>query len=145
VLHGLEHRPAGVCPDQAWSTAMVVAPFVYGLLGVVPDAPHNRLRLAPQIPREWPELDVERLRVGDGQVSLRYRRVGSLHTFRIAQTSGAVPLTLHFEPAIQGRRLEAARVDGRPAELDAVRRGEGVRVPLQLVLDQERTVELEIA
>jgi glycogen debranching enzyme len=145
VLHGLEHRAAGVCPDQAWSTAMVVAPFVYGLLGVVPDAPHNRLRLAPQIPQEWPELDVERLRVGDGQVSLRYRRVGSLHTFRMVQTSGAAPLTLHFEPAIQGRRLEAARVDGRPTKLDAVRRGEGVRVPVDLVLDRVRTVELEIS
>lgn len=26
VLHGLERRDAGVCPDQAWSAAMVLSP-----------------------------------------------------------------------------------------------------------------------
>ena len=46
MLHGLEERSVGGCPDRAWSAAMVVLPFVEGLLGVEPDAPAGRLTIA---------------------------------------------------------------------------------------------------
>jgi len=48
MLHGLEERSVGGCPDRAWSAAMVVLPFVEGLLGVEPDAPAGRLTIAPR-------------------------------------------------------------------------------------------------
>ncbi|HEX7120650.1 MAG TPA: GH116 family glycosyl hydrolase [Longimicrobiales bacterium] len=145
VLHGLEHRAAGVCPDQAWSTAMAVCPLVYGLLGAEPDAAKGRLRLRPQIPEAWDRLAVRRLRMGDATVSLDYRRDGDRHTFRLVQEAGSVPVTLIFEPMLPARRLAAARVDGEPAELDPRPHGERMLVPVQLVLDAERVVELDVA
>src|SRR2546423_10097949 len=70
VLHGDELRAAGVCPDQAWSAAMVVLPVVQGMLGARPDAPHHRLRLTPHWPREWTTASVRGLRVGGTRVGL---------------------------------------------------------------------------
>ncbi|HKJ92206.1 MAG TPA: GH116 family glycosyl hydrolase, partial [Longimicrobiales bacterium] len=144
VLHGTERRGRGVCPDQAWSTAMAVAPLVYGLLGVQPDACVHRLRLRPQIPASWDRFGVQRLRVGDAYLAMAYRREGARHTFELVQARGSVPLNVVFEPAVPGRTLAAATVDGAPAELDARPFGERLRVPVQLVLDAPRRVVLEL-
>ncbi|MBI4410212.1 MAG: hypothetical protein HY561_10920, partial [Gemmatimonadetes bacterium] len=127
---------------EAADAAMVIAPFVYGLLGAEPDAPRTRLRLRPQVPASWDRLTVERLRVADASLTLRYDRAGACHRFRVAQETGAVPLRLVLEAALPGRRLAHARVEGRSAELDARVFGERLLVPLQLVVDHERTVEL---
>ncbi len=143
VIHGLERRGRGVCPDQAWSTAMAVSPLVYGLLGAEPDACVHRLRLRPQIPASWDRLDVRRLRVGDAHVSLSYRRDRGRHTFDLAQTQGGVPLTVVFEPALPGGRLAAVFVDGTTADLEARPFGERTLVPVQLVLDAPRRVVVE--
>jgi hypothetical protein len=142
--HGAEHRGVGARPDHASAAAMVVAPLVYGLLGAEPDATRHRLRLRPQLPDAWDRLDVERLRVGDAEVALRYRRDGARHTFIAEQTSGPVPLRLVLEPALPARRIAATRVDGRDAQLDARPFGERLLVPVQIVLDHERSLEIDV-
>ncbi|MFW6079329.1 MAG: MGH1-like glycoside hydrolase domain-containing protein, partial [Gemmatimonadota bacterium] len=143
ALRGDEPRPIGCCHDHAWSTAMTVAPLVYGMLGAEPDAPKHRLRLRPQIPAEWDRLDVDRLRVGDAELSLRYRREDDRHIFHLDPTSGAVPLRVIFEPALPGEHVAAARVDGQDADLEPRAFGERILAPLQVVLDHERVVEIE--
>ncbi len=145
VLHGEEERLVGVCPDQAWSTAMAISPFIYGMLGVVPDASRGRVRLRPQLPQAWDRLVVERLRIGDCDVSLRYERYGDVHSFRLRQDRGAVPLRVVLEPALPTPRLERIRVDGVEARLETRSFGERLLAPLQVVLDAERTVELATA
>jgi glycogen debranching enzyme len=144
VVHGLERRGRGVCPDQAWSTAMAVAPLVYGMLGVQPDACVHRLRLRPQIPASWDHLTVRRLAVGEAHVSLAYRRDGVRHTFDLSQTRGSVPLNVVFEPALPGGRPTAVLVDGAAADLEARPFGERMLVPVQLVLDAPRRVVIEL-
>lgn len=125
--------------------AALVLPLVHGLIGVEPDSPLQRLRLAPCIPAAWPRFEAERIRVGDADVSLRYEREASRHTYSIEQDSGAIPLTLIFEPLLPAQELIAARVDGRTARLDTRAVGRRLQVPLQIVLDHERTVELHVA
>lgn len=143
VLHGRERRAAGVCPDQAWSTAMAVSPLVYGLLGAEPDAVKGRLRLRPQIPESWDRFEIRNLRMGTASVRLRYERTGTLHTFAVEQEEGAIPIRLILEPALPGQ-LVGARVDGEPARLEPRPFGERVLAPVQLVLDHERVVEFEV-
>lgn len=142
VLHGRRCQGIGVCPDQAWSAAMVVAPLVYGMLGTVPDAPYGRVRLAPQLPRAWRDAEVTNLRVGDARLALRYRRDGRHHTFRIGQTAGALPFTLVFEPTIPAPAVQDTIIDGRSARLEQVRIGARPGVRVQLALDHERTITL---
>jgi hypothetical protein len=139
VLHGEEHRAAGVCPDQAWSTAMAVAPFVYGMLGVAPDALRRRLRLAPQIPEEWRRLRVERIRVGDVRVALDYSRDDGVHRFRLSGSGGSYGVA--FEPAVPSP-VCAVRVNGQPVPAAAEPFGERHRVRLALSLHEPVTVEI---
>lgn len=131
------------CPDHAASTAMVVAPFVHGLLGAESDATRHRLRLRPQLPTAWKWLEARHLRIGDAEITFTYRREGSLHTYMIDQEIGGIPVTLILEPIVTGRVL-AAMVDGHTAELDARPLGTGTLVPVQLVLDHPRTVEIHV-
>ncbi len=131
-------------PDDAPATALTMVALVGGMLGAQPDAARGRLRLRPQPPEDWARLEVRALRVGEARVSLRYERSGERHVLRVAQQSGGAPLGLVLEPVLAGARLAAATVDGRPAELAARRFGERLLVPVQIVLDHERTVELRI-
>ncbi|HEX7088534.1 MAG TPA: hypothetical protein VF192_00265 [Longimicrobiales bacterium] len=128
----------------AVAAANVIIPLVYGLLGAEPDALRHRLRLRFQPPAAWDRLHVERLRMGDAEVSLRYHREGARHTLRVEQTRGAAPLRLVLEPLLPARRLAAARVDGQDARLDARPAGERLLVPIQLVLDHERSLEIYV-
>ncbi len=143
VLHGEEARSIGVTPDQAWSTAMVVSPLVYGMLGVEPDAPRHRIRLRPQPPREWDRFSVRNLRVGDAHIDVDYRRDGSRHIFRIDLASGAVPPRVVLEPALPGR-LRSATIDDVEASLESRPFGTRTLVPVQFALEGERTVVLEM-
>ena len=142
VLHGTEPRAIGVCPDQAWSAAMAIAPLVHGMLGLEPDAARGRLTLRPRLPAEWDRFQVTNLRVGDARLALRFRRDRGRHIFRVDQVAGSVPLRLVFEPAIPGL-VRSAAVDGQPAVLATRPFGDRCLAPVQLVLDHERTVELE--
>jgi glycogen debranching enzyme len=142
VLHGTERRAVGVCPDQAWSTAMAVSPFVYGLLGAEADATRGRLRLRPRIPRQWDRLDIRNLRMGESSVALGYRRHGTTHVFTISQDEGAVPLRIIFEPALPIGALQAIRIDGIEARLDARPIGDRLQISAQVMLDHNRTIEI---
>jgi hypothetical protein len=115
------------------------------LLGMRPDAARGRLRLRPAPPAEWDRLDAQRMHVGPATIDLAYRRTGDLHRFRIEQTTGPAPIRLILEPLLAIGRLRAATVDGAPATLAARRVADRVLVPLQIMLDHPREVELHAA
>jgi familyl 116 glycosyl hydrolase-like protein len=88
VLHGLERKAAGICPDQAWSAAMVVSPVVEGMWGVVPDAIGRSVSLAPHLPDGWGEMTLRRLRVGGTLLDCRLRRRGGALVLNLAVVTG---------------------------------------------------------
>ena len=118
ALRGDEPTPAGVCPDQAWSAAMVVSPLVTGMLGVRPDAVHKRVHITPHWPGEWEDAQVHQLRVGDAVLELAMtrgclvdgvRREGWDYRVRCVP-SGA--LTVVLEQPTGGREVERVTIDG---------------------------------
>lgn len=117
--------------------------LVHELLGAAPDAARHRLVLRPRIPAEWDRFEARHLRVGDAAVALRYRREGARHIFCLEQERGAMPLRLVLEPLLPATTLTGARVDGRAATLETSRHGDRLVVPVQLVLDHERILELD--
>lgn len=137
---------AGLAPrsGEARDTADLVDYYLRDILGVEPDAPKNRLVLRPRLPEEWDHLDLRRLRFGDAEIDLSYRRAGDRHHFSLVQESGAIPVRVIFEPELPGARLVAASVDGEDAELAPRAGRSGVIVPVQIVLDDLRSIELEI-
>ena len=132
VLHGTERLAAGICPDQAWSAAMVVLPAVEGLWGVTPDALSAAVRVAPSLPPEWNEMALRGIRVGATTLSLRLRRRPGKVVLRVERTHGprlrvivtrppgapAGPLLLNDEPLGGGRAVFEAGEQDEVAFLD---------------------------
>lgn len=112
-------------------------------LGVVPDAPRGRLELRPRLDR-WTRFRLEGLRVGDAVVALSYVREATVARFTVTQTRGAPPLQLVLAPLVAATSVAEARVDGAPARLAPQPVGSLWKVPVQLVLDRDRTVEVEL-
>lgn len=118
VLRGDDRAAAGVCPDQAWSAAMVISPLVEGMLGAVPDALRRRLRLTPHWPREWTRAVVRRLRVGDTMLEIDATEGCLVHgvphdgvRYRLSAEPRA-SLTVVLEHPVSGRRCDRVLVDG---------------------------------
>ena len=88
VLHGLEYRNAGICPDQAWSAAMVLSPLVEGLWGVVPCALEESVLVAPWLPPDWARMSIRRLRIGRTVLDLELRRRPGQLIARVARSFG---------------------------------------------------------
>ena len=64
VLDGDTGGAAGICSDQAWSAAMVISPFIFGMLGMRPSASARRCIIDPRWPSAWTHARAERVRVG---------------------------------------------------------------------------------
>jgi hypothetical protein len=125
------------------------------LLAPEPDATRGRLILRPRPPAGWGSFTVRALTVGDAAITLAYEGRAGAHRFRVRQERGAAPLRLILEPELAGRFV-AARVDGVAAELEPVSVPWGgggggggggedrVRVPVQMMVDHERVLEVEL-
>ncbi|MBS1796336.1 MAG: amylo-alpha-1,6-glucosidase [Acidobacteria bacterium] len=83
---------------QVWSEAMVVSPVMRGMLGVEVTNAGKSVRFAPQLPADWNELDVRRVRAGKATVDFKLRRGGGKMTITVGQ-SGAEPLNVTLAPS----------------------------------------------
>lgn len=142
VLHGLEEKAAGVCGNQAWSASMVIQPLVEGLLGVEPDAPFERLVIAPQLPAAWNSLDVAGVRCGATTYDLRLRRRGRDLSIGIRRVAGP-PLWVCLAP-----RLEAVPVsvllDGHAVRASLTAWGDGVRAAVSFQATAEHDLRVAL-
>ena len=138
-------RAGRLAPGDPEAAARLVADLAGGLLGWEPDASRNRVRLRPAIPQAWSTLEVSNLRVGDSRIGLRYRRSSLSHTLVLTPLAGMVPVRVIFEPVIPAPAISQVSVDGKPATLDLQRRAGGWIIPMQVVLDHERTIVVEAA
>jgi hypothetical protein len=125
--------------------ARIINQFVYGLLGMEPDAVRQRVVVRPALPVEWDSLNVENLRLADAQFALHFERHAGTHTFALVPQSGTVPLRVIFEPMIAAQRITRVEVDGQSAALNLHRRADRWVCPLQIVLDHERRISIETA
>lgn len=139
-------QTAAAFADDVVAGGLAILEFVHGVLGIEPDAPRQRLRLRPRLFTLPDGVHVRGVRFGDGSVCLRAHRTVEdgleTVTIHIEQTAGALPVTVLLEPVVAGT-VVAARVDTRPAELSPRPGGDMVIVPVQLVLDGRRTLELD--
>jgi hypothetical protein len=124
--------------------------LAYGVFGIAPEAARGRLRIAPRLPATWRSADLRGIRIGDASVTFRYQSLQddgmALHRYTVVQDAGPVPIRLIFEPALSLATAAvptvAASVDGVAASLDMRRVGNRIVTPVQVVLDDERVVEI---
>jgi hypothetical protein len=123
--------------------ARFVLATVHGLLGISPDAARHRVWVRPRAGLHAEGLDVRDIRVGDDVLNLRLELAGRRLRVTLEQEAGPIPITALLEPVVPGTVGRTA-VDGVEAQLDVRPAPGGSMVPVQLVLDHARTLEIEL-
>lgn len=131
---------AGDFPTHDNPDTEFVRHIAFTALGIEPDAARGRLRLRPRLD-QMDELSARNIRFGDGSVRIGATRAGGRLTIRVEQDAGGIPITLLLEPFVRGHRT--ATVDGRAADLHSQTLAGGTILPVQLVLDEARTLVVE--
>ncbi len=114
LLSGRFNEPLGrSTAHQLWSAAMALTPAVRGLFGVEADVEHHTLRVAPQLPAEWPRAALHNVPFGDAELEVRYERQNT--TMEITVTA-ARPLSFCLT-----EKRAAVDCKAAPATLHALR------------------------
>lgn len=124
---------------RAEGDARTILDVAADLLGIAPDAVRGRIGLRVNATR-YDAIEVQNIRCADASIALVVERGADDVSIRIEQTAGAVPLTALLEPSVA--RATAAEVDGVPADLAFRETDEGIVVPVQVVLDDTRTLRI---
>jgi len=127
--------------EQDSATAAMLLALTQGLLGLDPDAPVGRVRIAPRLPQHLTELEVRGITLGHATLRMAYRRSGATHLFTLEPEIASVPPLVVFEPSVYGR-IREVRIDGLVADLNTRSVGALTIAPLQLPIDAPRSVEL---
>ncbi|NNM33320.1 MAG: hypothetical protein HKO53_09650 [Gemmatimonadetes bacterium] len=135
--------PAGEATRGAPQTGQLLACLGFGLLGLSPDAPSGRIRIAPSLPAHLSAFTARKIRLGHSLIDMEYRRERDRHRYELSPTEGRVPPTVIFAPSIAGDVPRQVFVDGQEVELDRIRVGARWRLHVQLPLDGVRTIEVE--
>lgn len=114
VWSGSQFEPLDTAvPHQFFGTSFILTVLARGVLGWAPDVPRGIVRLAPQLPMEWPAITVHGARAGTG--TYKFRIINGANEFRtIVQRSGG-PDTLQFAPHLPlGSAITSVTVNGSP-------------------------------
>lgn len=161
LARGMEGGPAGIgtwdpfddpSPEEAEgrhpsgpsATAVLILALTQGLLGLAPDAPVGRIRMAPRIPGHVRRFTVSGIPVGDARLRLDYEREGSLLRYTVTPEVAPVPPLLVLEPSIAGR-VASTLVDGASADLELRTAHARTVVPVQIPVDGPRVLEVRLA
>ena len=106
-------------PHQFFGTSFILTVLTRGLLGWEPDVPRGIVRLAPQLPTEWGEMQVHGARAGGGTYEMQIRK--STNELRVTVEGSGGPDTLLFEPHLPiGSRVTSVLVNGTQIRFDSV-------------------------
>jgi len=113
VLSGDYYQPLSTSsPHQIWSAAMVISPFVRGMLGLEVDAERHNVTMTPHIPADWRSFSLDNLRIGEATVALHYERTPELLTLEVKRAGGDG--TFDFNPAFSLRTsVTSVELNGR--------------------------------
>jgi hypothetical protein len=78
--------------------------IMQAVLGLRANAPESRLRIVnPQLPPWLNNVDVRRLRVGEGEISLHYRRDGDRTRVEVLEATGGIDVVISKTwPLVEG-------------------------------------------
>jgi len=74
----------GANVPQAWAAGSAFM-LTQAMLGLLPDAPRNKLYIDPWLPEWLPDLTVQDLRIGDHKLDIHFQRQGETTSFRVLE------------------------------------------------------------
>lgn len=124
---------------QMWSSAMVISPFVRGLLGLDWDALNRTLVVRPQLPANWDRIVAHNVPLRSLRLEVEVTRRGAELAIQARSAEPAqfcISATLPGSPcAAANARTHEFRVPARPVE---------IYVPAQLPEPGSRTQQLKV-
>ena len=114
-----EMLPDYGCFAQAWTIYAAQVPITRYFFGIQPSASQNRIRVTPCMPSAWAFAKLQRLRVLDGELSLRYQR-NSADCFWGLEYTGSASVVFVVPEGFDGQARELMMHNGK---LDVSLRG----------------------
>ncbi|MCR9085028.1 MAG: glycogen debranching protein, partial [Cyclobacteriaceae bacterium] len=80
-----------VSPDygmfsQAWNLYSYAIPIVTQFFGIQPDAGNRVIYIRPQMPSDWESASIEKVEIGDNEISLSYEKIDGELMIEVTQT-----------------------------------------------------------
>jgi len=126
---------------QAWSSYGILWPLVDLYLGIKPDVPAGSLSVVPELPSSWPNLSIDKLRVGSSEISVSVQHSGkSYFTYVVAPTGWRLMIGYAL-PA--NSQIQSVMLNGSPAafQIFDTNRGREVHVQTNSGGNQELAVD----
>ena len=143
VLNGAEYQPSGVCPHQCWSETMVVQPIIEGMLGIEVDARKNILNFSPSLPADWDYLSVQRIRLGDQDVNVSWKRDSTNMVWQFYR-SGNQPVKVNMMLALPPKTMiEKVRLNGKDYPFATFTTSRFVTLQINFVVTGTKTISIE--
>jgi len=137
-----EALPDKWCFLQLWSNVGLVSPIVECFLGIEPRAGEKKLRVMPNLPTAWNQVEVRRLRIGDVAFDIRASREDKAYSIGII--AGASGWTIQAGFVLpSGTDPKALWLNGQPGEWRMQQTHAGSCVVCDFEGDAELIVEVD--
>ncbi len=140
ILNGDDYI-AGGCPLQGWSEAMVILPFMKGILGLEPDVPHDKVEMTLHIPNELRDARIHNIRIGDGRWAIEWETKEGERRIRIRRGKGK-PLLVDLCVSLGEYEEGIIWVDGKKIAFDKRKSPCGYHLCLSAPCGEEMLIAL---
>ena len=130
-------------PHQTWSSAMVIAPILLGMLDLRVDALNRRISLAPQLPANWNDVALRNIRMGASSFDLHIAQSPGLMRLRVVANTGA-GAAIDFSPVFSPHaRILRVTLDGHSLPFTVAGNGYDQHLHVHLPLNgREQTLDV---
>ncbi|WP_144606020.1 alpha-L-rhamnosidase-related protein [Algoriphagus algorifonticola] len=95
-----------VSPDygmftQAWNLYSYAIPIVSQFFGIKPDAGNKVIHIRPQMPSDWQEAKIERVKVGENEITVTYEKKGKNLIMEVNQSQKKWGLSIEIPESYQ--------------------------------------------
>lgn len=111
-----------VSPDygmftQAWNMYSYAIPIVTQFFGIRPDAGNKVIYIRPQMPSTWDEASIQKVMIGDNEISLTYGDKSGVRTIEVAQTQSKWGISIEIPESyskvqVLGQEISSDTKDG---------------------------------
>lgn len=91
-----EMMPDYGCPYQAWTIYGMAKTLISGCFGVYPQAYNKKIYLYPQMPKDWNQMSIKNLRIGDNSINLCIKREANEYIIEYSSLNEGWNLYINF-------------------------------------------------
>jgi glycogen debranching enzyme len=111
-----------VSPDygmftQAWNMYSFAVPIITQFFGIQPDAGNRVIYIRPQMPTDWENASIQKVLIGDNEISMRYEKSGDELSIEVSQTEKKWGISIEIPEAytkvkVLGKEVSSDTKDG---------------------------------